>query len=178
MLRYRLGGKDIAQVLAIGAALARILGLWRGGAVDYARVGLDSAYGLLLGTRSDLLRTLDVATAAALVDAPDAILALARLSAEEVEQDGDADRRAGLRLRSVAPRRRGATGSEGEGGAGRMTARRGHGEPPTCARRTKRLVRGFGAGRGGVHHEQALVSVARRTRRAQRREKPSLTKRC
>ena len=92
----------LRQVAAVGAALARILGLRRGGAADEARAALDHAYGLLLGTRSDLLRTIDVASAAALVDAPDAILALAQLSAEEAEQDDDADRRAALRVRAAA----------------------------------------------------------------------------
>jgi hypothetical protein len=92
----------LRQVAAVGAALARILGLRRGGAADEARAELNHAYGLLLGTPSDLLRTVDVASVAALVDAPDALLALARLAAEEAEQEGEAERRAALRLRAAA----------------------------------------------------------------------------
>lgn len=91
----------LRQVAAVGAALARILGLRRGGAVYEARVELERAYTALLGTRSDLLRTVDVATVAALIDAPDAIRALARLAAEEAEQEPDADRRVNLRRRSA-----------------------------------------------------------------------------
>jgi hypothetical protein len=44
----------------------------------------------------------DPATAAALVASPDAILALARLSAEEAEHEADADRRSALLLRALA----------------------------------------------------------------------------
>lgn len=92
----------LRQVAAVAAALARILGLRRGGAVEEARSALDRAYLEFLGPRSDLLRTVDAATAAALIDAPDAIRALARLAAEEAEQAGDGVRRAALRLRSGA----------------------------------------------------------------------------
>lgn len=92
----------LRQVAAVAAAIARILGSRGGGAVEEARSELDRAYAEFLGPRSELLREVDAATAAALIDAPDAIRALARLTAEEAEQEGDADRRATLRLRSVA----------------------------------------------------------------------------
>lgn len=92
----------LRQVAGVAAALGRILGLRQAGAADAARVELEGAYALLLGARSDLLRTVDVATAAALIDAPDAIRALARLAAEEAEQEPDAHRRANLRWRAAA----------------------------------------------------------------------------
>lgn len=92
----------LRQVAGVAAALARILGLRQRGAVDAARVELEGAYALLLGARSELLRRVDAATAAALIDAPEAIRALARLAAEEAEQEQDADRRAALGRRAAA----------------------------------------------------------------------------
>jgi len=92
----------LRQVAGVAAALGRILGLRQAGAAEAARVELERAYALLLGARSDLLRRVDAMTAAALLDAPDAIRALARLAAEEAEQEPDADRRAILRRRGAA----------------------------------------------------------------------------
>jgi hypothetical protein len=79
----------LRQVAGVAAALGRILRLRQGGAAEAARLELEGAFALLLGTGSDLLRAVDAATAAALLDAPDAIRALARLVAEEAEQEPD-----------------------------------------------------------------------------------------
>ena len=92
----------LRQVAGVAAALGRILGLRQAGAADAARVELEGAYALLLGQRSDLLRAVDTATAAALIDVPEAIRALADLVAEEAEQEPDPDRRAVLRRRAAA----------------------------------------------------------------------------
>ncbi len=91
----------LRQVKAMAAILARILGLRTNGEMEEARLELDRAYGLLLGSRSDLLRKVDPQTAATLLASPDAILALAQLTSEEAAQDGEADRCAELRVRAV-----------------------------------------------------------------------------
>lgn len=111
----------LRQVAGVAAALGRILGLRQGGAAEAARVELQGAYALLLGSRSELLRRVDAATAAALIDAPEAIRALADLVTEEAEQEPDAHRRANLRRRAAAleaeARRRAARPGGNEAGA-------------------------------------------------------------
>lgn len=91
----------LRQVDGVAAMLARILGLRTGGNNEEAAAALQDAYGQLLGTRSEILRRVDAATAASLLGSAGAVLALARLTNEEAEQEMDAERSAALRLRAV-----------------------------------------------------------------------------
>jgi len=91
----------LRQVKAVATMLARILGLRMSGETEEARVELEQAFGLLLGPRCLLIRTVDPYTAATLLASPDAILALAQLTNEEAEQQRNADRAAALRWRAV-----------------------------------------------------------------------------
>ncbi len=91
----------VRQAEGVGAMLARILGLRTGGNTEEAAAALQDAYGQLLGPRSEILRSVDSHTAASLLGSARAVLALARLTNEEAEQELDAERSAALRLRAV-----------------------------------------------------------------------------
>lgn len=91
----------LREVEAVAAMVARIMGLRGAGATKEARVALEEAYSLLLAPQTDLLRRLDPATAAVMLGSPEKVLALARLTAEEAEQEADSDRRARLQARAI-----------------------------------------------------------------------------
>jgi hypothetical protein len=91
----------LREVEVIAAMLARIIGLRGADATEEARVALEEAYSLLLGPQGDLLRRLDPATAAFMLASPEKVLALARLTVEESEQEADETRRASLRRRAL-----------------------------------------------------------------------------
>jgi hypothetical protein len=91
----------LREVEAVAAMVARIMGLRGAGATKEARVALEKAYSLLLAPQTDLLRRLDPATAAIMLASPEKVLALARLTAEEGEQEADAERRTRLRTRAI-----------------------------------------------------------------------------
>jgi hypothetical protein len=88
------------QVRAVGTMLARILGLRSGGQIEEARVELEDAYGLLLGSQG-IARQVDARTAALMLSAPERIAALARLVREEAEQTADAAEALSLRQRAL-----------------------------------------------------------------------------
>jgi hypothetical protein len=91
----------LRQVKALGAILARIVGLRLGGDMEEARGQLQIAYDLLFGPRSELLRGLDSGTAATLLDSSEAILALAELTNEEAAQHEDAGGSGALQVRAM-----------------------------------------------------------------------------
>ena len=91
----------LRQAKAIAAMLAAIAGRRLSGDADEARAELEQAYSLLLGSQGDLLRQVDPATAARLLDSPDRILTFAQLLEEEAAQETDENRRTILRGRAV-----------------------------------------------------------------------------
>ncbi len=91
----------LRQAEGVAAMLARILGLRAGGNAEEAAAALQDAYGKLLGSRSEILRSVDAGTAASLLGSAGPILAMARLTNEEAEQESDRERSAALRLRAV-----------------------------------------------------------------------------
>jgi len=74
--------------------LARIAGLRLDGAIEEARLELERAYSLLLGSRAELIRRMDAKTAATLLGSPESILTLSQLLREEAALESDADRKA------------------------------------------------------------------------------------
>jgi hypothetical protein len=92
----------LRQIQVVGQMLARAIGLRVQGQQEEARAELEQCLELLLGPQAMLVRTLDVGTAAACLNAPEMIVAYAQLVAEEAAQERDDDRRAGLRARAVA----------------------------------------------------------------------------
>lgn len=91
----------LRQVKAVGAILARIVGLRLGGDMEEAREQLQITYDLLFGSRSELLRGLDSRTAATLLGSPEAILALAKLTSEEAAQHEDVGDSGALQVRAM-----------------------------------------------------------------------------
>ncbi len=91
----------LRQAEGVAAMLARILGLRAGGNAEEAAAALQDAYGQLLGPRIEILRRVDAGTAASLLGSAGPILAMARLTNEEAEQESDKERSAALRLRAV-----------------------------------------------------------------------------
>jgi hypothetical protein len=100
----------LRQLKAVAAMLARIVGLRVSGRVDEARVELENAYTELLGSRGELIRRVDEATAARLLGSREAVVALADLLRQEALLEEDHDRRAQLEER--ASRVRGALPNE------------------------------------------------------------------
>jgi hypothetical protein len=86
----------LRQVRAVAAMLARIAGLRLDGAIEEARLELERAYSLLLGSRAELIRRMDAKTAATLLGSPETILTLSQLLREEAALESDADRKAEL----------------------------------------------------------------------------------
>jgi hypothetical protein len=84
----------LRQVRAVAAMLARIAGLRLDGAIEEARLELERAYSLLLGSRAELIRRMDAKTAATLLGSPETILTLSQLLREEAALESDADRKA------------------------------------------------------------------------------------
>jgi len=84
----------LRQVRAVAAMLARIAGLRLDGAIEEARLELERAYSLLLGSRAELIRRMDAKTAATLLGSPESILTLSQLLREEAALESDADRKA------------------------------------------------------------------------------------
>ena len=91
----------IRQAKAIAAIIARVAGLRVGGELDQARIELEEAYSLLLGSKGALLRRVDSRTAAGLLGARERIEAFAQLLREEAEQEADEDRRVSLSRRAA-----------------------------------------------------------------------------
>ena len=89
------------ETRAVAAIVARIMGLRVAGKEEQARAALEEALAGLLGPQEDLVRRLDAATAALMLASPEKVLALARLTAEEAEQEEDAGRGARLRSRAL-----------------------------------------------------------------------------
>lgn len=90
------------QIRAVANMLARILGLRVAGRREEARAELERAWQDLEGTHGALLRRLDPASAATLLDSPGRILAAARLTAESAVLEDDGPRAEALRRRAVA----------------------------------------------------------------------------
>ena len=84
----------LRQVRAVAAMLARIAGLRLDGAIEEARLELERASSLLLGSRAELIRRMDAKTAATLLGSPESILTLSQLLREEAALESDADRKA------------------------------------------------------------------------------------
>jgi hypothetical protein len=91
----------LRQIRMLAAALARIVGLRVRGQVEEARAELEQSYTLLLGPETDLIRSVDSATAAGFLGSAEKIAALAQLLNEEAEQEADDGRRAILRTRAA-----------------------------------------------------------------------------
>ena len=89
------------QIRAIADMLARIFGFRANGQAEEAKELLEESYGLLLEDDEELIRQVDSATAALLLGYPGRILAYARLTGEEAEQEVNPDRRTLLRERAV-----------------------------------------------------------------------------
>ena len=82
------------QVRAVAAMLARLIGLRVEGNVEQAGAELEQAFGLLLGDQAGLIRRIDSATAAVLLQSTVKIMLYARLLKEEALQRGAAPVRA------------------------------------------------------------------------------------
>jgi hypothetical protein len=91
----------LRQLRAFAAALARAIGLRHAGSIEEARVALERAYQFLLGDLHDVLRSVDVITAAQMLCAADRIAACARLVREEAELSGDPANASSLRSRAM-----------------------------------------------------------------------------
>jgi len=81
--------------------LARMVGLRSNGELAQARIELDQAYSLLLGSQGDLLRQVDSATAARLLGSRERIATFAQLLNEEAALEEDKHRRAHLTRRAA-----------------------------------------------------------------------------
>jgi hypothetical protein len=90
----------LRQLQAVAAMLARIVGLRVSGRADEARVELGNAYTALLGSRGELIRRVDEATAARLLGSREAVVAFADLLTQEALLEADGDRRARLEERA------------------------------------------------------------------------------
>jgi hypothetical protein len=95
----------LRQLKAVAAMLARVVGLRVSGLVEEARVELENAYTELLGSRGELIRHVDEATAARLLGSREAVVAFADLLTQEALLEVDGDRR--IRLEERAARVRG-----------------------------------------------------------------------
>ena len=71
------------QIRAVAAMVARIVGLRVDGNVEEASREMENAYATLLGSRGELIRRVDAATAVRLLGSPDAVAMFARLLEEE-----------------------------------------------------------------------------------------------
>jgi hypothetical protein len=91
----------LRQVKAAAGMLARVAGLKAGGRIEEARTELERAAEQLLGSRGELLRSVDAATAAMLLDAPDRIRGVAKLFEAEAAMEADAERAASLKARAA-----------------------------------------------------------------------------
>jgi hypothetical protein len=91
----------LRQVRAVAAMLARIAGLRLDGAIEEARLELERAYSLLLGSRADLIRQIDAKTAATLLGSPETIHAYAQLLREEAAQEPDEEKKGFLQARAT-----------------------------------------------------------------------------
>jgi hypothetical protein len=78
----------LRQLQDVAAMLARVIGLRLEGSPAEAGTELDQAIELLLGERAALIRRLDSATAASLMDSTATIVLYARLVHEEATQRG------------------------------------------------------------------------------------------
>ena len=81
--------------------IARMVGLRLEGNAQAAHDDLEEAYGLLLGDRTDLIRKIDVSTAAKLLASSERIFLFAQLVREEAAQEPTEERRAALLERAV-----------------------------------------------------------------------------
>jgi hypothetical protein len=91
----------LRQAKEVAAMLARMAGLRSSGELEQARIELEQAYSLLLGSQGELLRQVDSGTAARLLGSRERIAAFAQLLNEEAAQEADEHRRAHLSRRAV-----------------------------------------------------------------------------
>ena len=80
--------------------LARVVGLRVSGRTEEARAELESAYTLLLGSRGELVRSVDERTAVRLLGSRETAVAFADLLTQEALLEDDAGRRSRLETRA------------------------------------------------------------------------------